>query len=129
MIKHFVQYFYPGTFFDKSSVDQIEHRDPHKLIAYGELPPAAVAFQFFDREYVGATTDHGDRIETLTRDAHNESLRYYPEATVLDADGVAALGGDKTIALWNMESNTWSRVIRTRRGTLKPFDSKAMAIL
>jgi len=48
MLKHYVEFFYPGSFFSESSFEEVSHRDFDQIV----MPEGAFAFHFFDREEV-----------------------------------------------------------------------------
>ena len=129
MIKHYIEYFYPGLLTCTSSAQETSHRDPHQVAA-GKLPERCSHFRFYDREFVGATTDDGERIETMKTGDHNFSPEYYPQATVLNREQMAELyGNEHTSAAQNLRRLGFDRGVRTRVGTTRHFDPKEMVIL
>lgn len=116
MLKHYVEYFYPGVLVSETEVKEISRRDrrcvkPSKL-CYG--------FQFFDREEV---IKDG---ETLRGNRKNLSGMYYIGGEVLTVEDVEALRpkSQYKILLSNMVNNGWDKVIRTRLGNFQNFYPK-----
>ena len=67
MLKHYVEFLYPGLFVSEASVEEIAERDVKKV----ELPDNCFGFCFFDRT---VTVIDG---QTLTGDRKNVSGWYY----------------------------------------------------
>lgn len=109
MTKHYVEIYYPGSFFPETTIKEVESRKPI------EMPKGAYAFKFFDRTEVETT--EGER---LTGDRKNESGMYYAgEVFTLAQVKDKFPEADKLI--FNMECNKWDKVIRTVRGNFQPF--------
>jgi hypothetical protein len=68
--KHFITYLYPGLIVGESSTEEIEKRPAPSDV---ELPRGAYAFWLFDKIYVGATDDEGNKFERLIEPKANES--------------------------------------------------------
>ena len=117
--KTFVEILYPGVIFSETETKEIPARDLPKVV--GWLPKGAYAFRFFD-QVVGTVQIDGDTQEIRGK-RKNISGSYYPGLTrVLNAEQVAALGGNHSILLSNMHSNHYEKVIQTRCGNFVPFN-------
>lgn len=101
-IKHFVKFFYPGSFMSEESIEEINDRNDI------EVPKYAFCYQFFDE--IGG--------ETI-----NKTGRYY-FGEVLNIEQVKTLNtdGKLDILIANMGYNNWDQVIKTRAGNYQPFE-------
>jgi len=115
MLKHYVEFLYPGSFMSETEVKNCSHRDPKRMLkAAGKQ---CFAFRFFDQEVVNKEG------EELRGKAKNYSGHYYPNAEILTIDDVKALTPrkDYKILISNLEMNDWDPVVRTQRGNFQPF--------
>lgn len=124
-IKHFITYRYPGLIVGESSTEEIGHRVASDV----EPPEGAFAFQFFDKIYVSATDDEGNKFERLVEDGANRSKSYYPGGEVFTVEQVKEWEGDWKILISNMEINKMPKVVRTRRGNVQSFDPERQELL
>jgi hypothetical protein len=109
--KHFVTFYYPGSFVDEEETRAIPQRGE-----VGEIPAYAFGYQEWDRE---------------ESEVDGEVLRGQPKnrgPMVLFGESFTAAEiealGDRAryrILLLNMSSNGWERVVRTERGNFKPL--------
>jgi hypothetical protein len=107
--KHYVTFYYPGSFFDEDETREIAARGQ-----IGKVPRGAFGYQEWDRE------ERSIDGETLKGQPKNRGpMVYFGE--VLTADDVKKLPGDHGILLSNMRGNNWPRVVRTVRGNFKPL--------
>lgn len=109
MLKHYIEYSFPGSFMSNHKVEELQAR-----IAPDVLPENCFAYQFFDRTEV---TEDG---ETLTGPRKNTSPMYYLGET-LTLEDVKALPGDTQILQSNMRCNGWDTVVRTVCGNFQPL--------
>ena len=117
MLKHYVEFSFPGVLFNEYQTKEVKERDP-KLI---KLPKGAFAFRFFDRTEVEIEG------ETLVGNPKNYSpLTYYGREYTLEEikEKFPSFG---TLIL-NMESNAWNRVVKTIRGNWCPLEEGDIVI-
>ena len=112
---------YPGSLFEETVPREVTSR---------ELPTDAPpeCFAFFFEDYFVTPMHDGTRERLVESEPLNPSMRYYPEATVLDEACIrafqAALPNDDPARqqwdrlLFNMKARELTRAIRTRRGNL-----------
>ena len=110
----YVEFFYPGTFFDESSVKEVASRSIKKLI----IPKEAFAFQFFD---VLSTDEGGVKLES---DRLNISPIYYCGGRVMTLGEVIEEMPEAIALISTMKANHLRRVIKCRTGNFKPFSYK-----
>lgn len=115
MIKTYIEYSFPGSFFSEHSVKEVANRNIPKSV-----PDGCFGFCFFDVEEVDV---NGER---LTGKRKNKSgMHYYGEK--LNANQVAKLP-DTAILLRNMKNNNWDFVVRTIRGNFQPLHADDVII-
>lgn len=124
--KHFITYMYPGLIMGESENKAIDSRP---ALADVELPRGAFAFRFFDKVYVGATDDEGNKFERLVEGCANESKTFYPGGETFTLEQVKKWEGDFKILISNMEGNDYPVVVKTRCGNIQPFDSEKQELL
>jgi len=107
----YVEFFYPGTFFDESSVREVASRNVKKL----SVPERAFAFQFFD---VMSTEEGGIEMKSKRL---NISPMYYYGGRVMTLDEVRQEMPKAETLISNMQINRFKRVIKCRTGNFKPF--------
>ena len=114
MLKHYVEFLYPGLFCSEASVEEIAERDVNKV----ELPDNCFGFCFFDRT---VTVIDG---QTLTGDRKNVSGWYYQGETMTLEQVKAVFGNDSNyrILISNMESNGYNAVVRTKFDQFMPLE-------
>ena len=100
-IKHFVTFYYTGSFMSEETTEEISTRSEI------DIPKYAFCYQFHDE--VG-----GEKI--------NKTGRYYL-GEVQNIEQVQSLNtdGKLDILISNMKSNKWDLVIKTRLGNYQPF--------
>lgn len=105
MLKHFVEWFYPGSFVSETSAEEVPDRSPPKY-KHG----AAYGYRHFSQTII---EQDGEKLVGPRKDV--SPMTYYGE--ILTLDQVKALPGDDyRILISNMECNGWDRVVRTVRG-------------
>lgn len=114
MLKHYVEYLYPGIIVSETSVSEIPERDVKKV----ELPDGSFGFRFFDRT---VTVVDG---ETLTGDRKNVSGWHYQGEKMTIEQVKATFGNDgkHRILISNMENNGYTAVVKTRFGQFLPLN-------
>lgn len=111
MLKHYVEFFYPGSFFPETRVREIQDRTSPAT----NVPEGAYGWRVFSQETI---TMGG---ETLTGKPKDYGpMVYFGE--IMTLEDVRALGGDYRILISNMEINGWDRVVRTVRGNFQPLN-------
>lgn len=111
MLKHFVEFSYPGIFFSEYSHEEIAERKPELVT----VPKEAFAYRFFDQ--VQTVVDG----EPLTGERKNYS-RYTYFGKVYTLEEVKKEFPEYTTLISNMECNGWNRVVRTRKGNWQPLE-------
>lgn len=117
-VETYVEFFYPGVFFDESSVVKVSSRDTRKL----RVPEQAFAFQFFD---IMSTKENGVKMESK---AINISPMFYYGGRVMTLNDVRKEMPEARILISNMRGNHWKKVIRCRTGNFKPFGDQDINI-
>lgn len=110
MLKHYVEFSYPGAFFSEHSIKEIAERKPELVNA----PEDAFAYRFYDREEVEVDG------ELLCGERKNFSAFTY-FGKVYSLEEVKAEFPQYTTLINNMECNGWNKVVRTRRGNWQPL--------
>ena len=115
MLKHYVEYLYPGIIVSETSVSEIPERDVSKV----NISDRCFGFRFFDRT---VTVVDG---ELLTGDRKNVSGWHY-QGEKMTLEQVKATNGNDgkyDILISNMECNGWSTVVKTKFGQFMPLES------
>lgn len=107
MLKHYVEYVYPGCIVSESSKREVTDRIPE--LAREKMPEGAFGFRFMDRQEM---TSNG---ETLSGEFKDIGSWHY-EGTMYTIEEVKSLFPDKEILISNMECNHWNRVVKTKFG-------------
>lgn len=113
MLKHYVEYFYPRSFFSESDVQEIPcrgMRHPKKERAFG--------YREFSREEVQAGN------EVLKGQPKDYSgMTYWGK--VYTREEVEALRDPRLdTLLWNMRTNNYQRVVKTVLGNWQPLTER-----
>jgi hypothetical protein len=114
--KHYVTFYYPGSFFDEEETRPVKRRGE-----VGAIPRGAFGYQEWDRE---ERTIDGEKL--LGKPKNHGPLTYFGEE--FTAEQVAALPGDHAILLSNMRGNDYERVVRTIRGNWKPVEKNVRVL-
>ena len=109
MLKHYIEYSFPGSFMSNLSVKELQAR-----VVPDVLPDNCFAYRFFDK------TEVAEDGEILTGPRKNESPMYYLGES-LTIEDVQALPGDHEILQSNMRCNGWDNVVRTVCGNFQPL--------
>ncbi len=120
MLKHYVEYLYPGIIVSETSVSEIAERDVSKV----EISDHCFGFRFFDRT---VTVVDG---ENLTGDRKNISGWYYQGEKMTIEQVKATFGSDSKydILISNMENNGYTSVVKTKFGQFMPLNDEDKVI-
>ena len=111
MLKHFVEFSYPGIFFSEYSHEEIAERKPELVT----VPEGAFAYRFYDQEH----TVVDGKLQT-GKCKNYSGFTYFGKAYTLEK--VKQQFPQHTILIRNMEGNGWDRVVQTRRGNWQPLE-------
>jgi len=115
MIKHYVEFFYPGIFIAESDIKNVESRNPSKI----KIPNGCYGFHFFDRSEITIENEYHEP-ETLIGKSRNHSGMFYL-GKVMTLNEVKREIPDASVLISNMEINNLDKVIKTRCGNFQPF--------
>ena len=116
MLKHYVEYLYPGILVSETSIVEVAERDVKAVT----IPDDCFGFRFFDRT---VTVIDG---EILTGDRKNVSGWYYQGEKMTLEQVKAIYGSDPKyrILIANMEGNGMGTVVKTKFGQfLRLYDN------
>ncbi len=113
MLKHYVEYLYPGLLMCETSETEVKDRKPENVKDPGN---GTFAFRFFDIEE--SKSDSG---EILKGRRKNWSGTYYFGGTVYTAEEAEKAFPNESILLSNIKRNNTKRVIKTRLGNIQEF--------
>lgn len=111
MLKHYVTFLFPGSFYPEETIVQIDSRE-----STFDIPGNCFAYYLWDRIEVV----QGD--ETLYGERKNKTGRFY-FGEVLTIDDVKSKYPESKILISNMEMNNWKKIVRTRRGNFQPIEA------
>lgn len=110
MLKHFVEFLYPGIIVCETSCEEIAERKPDLVT----VPEHAFAYRFFDQEQAVVND------ELLTGSRKNYSgTTYFGKVYTLEE--VERLFPQYTTLIRNMKCNGYMKVVHTRAGNWQPF--------
>jgi len=109
MIKHYIEWFYPGSFVSDSSSHLVEER-----VRPTEIPARAYAFRFYSRKEVELD---GEVLLGEKRDFSGTT--YFGEEVTQEQ--IVEQMGTKCILYQNMKCNGWKSVVRTIKGQYMPI--------
>ncbi|MEE9510396.1 MAG: hypothetical protein V3V81_07880 [Candidatus Bathyarchaeia archaeon] len=115
MLKHYVEFFYCGSFFSETDVKLIKNR--RELFT---IPKGCYGYRFFDRE------EAEQKGEMLWGKKKNYSgIYYFGEVMSLKEvkEQRLSIRGSKML-INNMEGNGWKRIVKTRMGNFQPFSKR-----
>ncbi|MEK6915515.1 MAG: hypothetical protein AABW89_03165 [Nanoarchaeota archaeon] len=117
-LKHYVEFLYPGSFFNESSTQEVEARDPSVV----QTPREAFGYAFFDRqEYVAQ-----DGEVLVGRPRNRSGMHYFGK--LMSLAEVKREVPNSDILQSNMKSNGLKRVVKTRRGNFQPFNKNDVLV-
>ncbi|MFA5382740.1 MAG: hypothetical protein WC356_06215 [Candidatus Micrarchaeia archaeon] len=112
IMRHYVEFFEPGSFFPEKEIREVKERDPTKI----KVPFTVYGFRFFDRKEI--VDEDG---EYLFGSPKNYSKMFYFGRT-MTLEQVKAEVPNEKILIMNMELNNWKLVVKTRMGNFQPFN-------
>jgi hypothetical protein len=116
VIKHFIEYYYPGIFFAEDSSEEIENRDSNYWETHVKFPKNCFAFRFFDQEVTEGVSGN------LYGQRHNYSGMFYNGGQVYTTKELERDFPNEKILIANSISR--GTVIRTSLGNWQDFDPK-----
>ncbi len=115
--KHYVEYYFPGTLFAETSVDEI----PDREVANIRFPPSAYSFRIFDRKI---TFENEVKMES---DRLNISPLYFIGGKKMTLADVKKEMPDKKILISNMEGS-FPVIVKTRFNQCVRFEEGSIII-
>ena len=117
MVKHYVEFFFTGAFFNDRQILEIKNRDPKQIM----IPSSAFAYRFFDR------TESVIKGEKLIGEKTNISpYTFFGKAYTLK-EVKANFPKLKTL-IKNMESNGIKKAVYTNQGTWQALNNDDIVI-
>jgi len=113
MLKHYVEYFYPGSFMSESSIEEIPCRGIHH-----KRKDRAFGYREFSREEITAGT------EVLKGEKKDFSGMTYWGKAYSQSQIEALHDPSLSILLGNMKCNRWDRAVKTVLGNWQPLDDR-----
>ena len=113
MLKHYVEYLYPGLLVCETSETEVKDRKPENVKDPGNN---TFAFRFFDREEI--KTESG---EILKGKKKNWSGTYYFGGIVYTAEEAKLAFPKEHILLSNIKCSNMKRIIKTKLGNIQEF--------
>jgi uncharacterized protein (UPF0128 family) len=112
MTKHYVEFYYPGSFFPETSVKEIKSRK-EKI----ETPKGCYGYMFFDQEEIESNG------ETLIGKPKNKSgMTYFGKKYSIE--DLKREFPENRILISNIEGNGYKFAVKTIRGNWQPVDKK-----
>lgn len=112
MLKHYVEFFYPGSFVPESSIQEVIDR-----AVPVEVPKGAYGFHHFSREEIEQA---GELLMGKPKDY--DPMTYYGEILTLEQVQALEPARNYNILVSNMECNGWNQVVRTVCGNFQPLN-------
>ncbi len=112
MLKHYVQFFYPGLFVSDDSTTGIDKRDLSEV----NVPKNCFAFRFFDR------TESKVDGEWLVGEKKNFSKTYYVEAEAWRISDIKGSEHDTGFLVSNLTRNKNMAGVRCRSGNWQSLE-------
>jgi hypothetical protein len=109
MTKHFVEFYYPGSFVSETDVKEIKNRNQNI-----ERPKNCFGYRFFDKEVI---TKNGEVLEGKKKNISN--MTYFGQKYSLKE--VKNQFPYLKILISNMECNEWNYVVKTIQGNWQPL--------
>ena len=113
--KTYIEFLYPGSFFNESSTQKVKTRDVSKV----KVPKNAFGFKFFDILSVVVDTD-GKKVQ-LTSEQTNVSPMYYYGGKLYTVAELKREFPNNYILVSNIEGNGYKKAILCRTGNWQPF--------
>ncbi len=115
MLKHYVEFLYPGAQLIETSVREVQIRDPSTIQASKEC----FGYRFFDRQEITLENEK-HKPETLKGEPKNYSGIYYFGKTMTLEEIKREIPNARHL-INNMERNKGNKFVKTRGGTFHPF--------
>jgi len=112
MTKHFVKFYYPGSFFPETLVKQIKNRKENI-----EAPKGCYGYAFFDQE---VTSVKGE--ELLGKRKNHSGMTFFGKKYSVE-DLKREFPENKTL-ISNVENNGYEFAVKTIRGNWQPVGKK-----
>lgn len=110
MIKTYVEFFVPGSFFSESSVKEVTDRSSPK-----NIPDNVFAYRFYDIEEVVL---NGEKLKSNTK--NHSGMYYFGKAYTLSE--IKENFPSQEILISNMKCNNWKKVVKTKMGNFQPLN-------
>ena len=114
MLKHYVEFLYPGMFTSETTKEEIAERNESHIT----LPKNSFGFRFTDREEV--KLENG---KVLKGEFENSTGIYY-EGRKMNLSQIKKEMPESTILISNMECNHWDNVVVTKFKQVFPLNEK-----
>jgi hypothetical protein len=111
MLKHYVEFYFPGSFFSETSVKEVTSRS-----APVDIPKGAYGYCFYSQEEI---EQGGEILVGKVKD--RSPMTYFGEILTLEQVKALEPAWDYRILVSYMENNKWERVVRTVRGGFQPL--------
>jgi len=116
MLKHYVEYYYPGALFAETEIEEIKSRKDSL-----EIPDACFGYSFFDVE---ETTIDG---ETLRGKPKNRSgMTYFGKKYTVSE--LKKLLPNEKVLISNIEDGGYSHAVKTRLGNWQVMNKEDVVI-
>lgn len=115
MIRHYIEYFYPGSFVSNTSVERVTTRSRPS-----NIPNNCFGYRFFDQEEAEV---NGEVLEGKRK--HYSGMHYF--GTELTFDDVCMLP-NTSILQSSMRCNGWKTIVKTTTGNFQPLETNDMVI-
>ena len=117
MVKHYVEFVVPGSFFNDYITRPIKERDPNLVV----MPKEAVAYRFFDRteKKVDGEKLHGKR-------KNYSPFTYY--GTEYTLEEITSKFPYLANLIINLKSNGYTRAVKTTNGNWQPLSKNDLVL-
>ena len=119
MLKHYVEFFYPGVFVAETSDRQIKKRDAKSIKRPDDKP---YAFRFFSRE------EKKSNGEILSGKNKDYSGMYYFAGEVYTIEQLKCEFSKESILIRNVEANGYKAAIFTDCGNWQPIEKNTIVL-
>ena len=115
MLKHYIEFLYPGILFTETSAREVQIRDPSTI----QAPKECYGYRFFDRQEITLENEK-HKPETLNGEPKNYSGTYYFGKTMTLEEIKREIPNARHL-INNMKHSEWNKFVKTRGGTFHPF--------
>ena len=109
MEKHYVEFRYPGSLFTDISIEEIAERDPSKIKA----TKSCFGYRLFDR-----IEGEINGVKVSSKPLNYSGVYYFGIVKTLEDIKKEMPGSNLE---YNMKTNNWDKVVKTRCGNYQPF--------